>query len=384
MTHRRAVSRWMCLVPAAIMGALIAACAPAAPPPTATTAPKPTAAPAAPTTQAAAKPTAPATAPAAKPTAAPTEAPKPVTPIAAKVIWTAVTGAQSGLFIAQEAGYFKEEGLTTEMIHIPSSSRAISALLANEAQFSSADAGNVVQGVLQGADVRIFLAATNRMVFSVMASPSIQSPQDLKGKKMGITRVGSSTHTAALQALNIWGLKPDKDVALIALTEVPNILVALQAGQIDAGVVSPPTNTRARNAGFKELINLATDGPDYPSVTIAATRSYLSSNPEAARRFTRAYSRALHTFRTDKETSLKAINKYLQLDDPSVLEDTWQQFSRYLPTIPYVPVAGMERIIADIAAENPSAAGAKPDQFLDSRFVKELEDAGFYKKLYGN
>ncbi len=302
-------------------------------------------------------------------------------PVSLTVNWTAVTGANSGLWTAKEAGYFKEENLTVELTHIPSSSRSVEALLTGDVQFGNVDTRNLVEAVINGADIRAVSGITNRLIFSVMASSRIQSPQDLKGKKLGITRVGSSTHTAALQALKSWGLEPNKDVNLVQLIEVPNILAALTAGQVDAGILSPPTNTRARLAGFKELINLAEDGPAYPSVTVGAKASYISANPDVVRRFVRAYARGVHRFKTDKAFGINAIKGYLKIDDQSVLEDTWQQFNRHLAVPPYV--IGMEQVIADVAADNPKARGTKPEQFIDMTFVKELDNSGFFKRLYG-
>jgi len=158
--------------------------------------------------------------------------------------WTAVTGAQSGAYVAQEEGLFKKHGIDMELIHIASSSRGIQAILAGEIGFSYMDGNNAIQANLKGAGLALVAGATNRMVFSLMARPEIKKIADLRGKKIGITRVGSSTHTSALYALGQAGLKPN-DYQILPLLEVPNIFTALVAGQIDAGVVSPPTNSRA-------------------------------------------------------------------------------------------------------------------------------------------
>jgi NitT/TauT family transport system substrate-binding protein len=271
-----------------------------------------------------------------------------------------------------EAGYFANENLDVELVNIPSSTRSIAALLANEVQFGTADGANLAQAAAQGGTVKLVLGITNHLVFSIMVAPTIKTPADLKGKRLGITTPGSSTYTAALQALKLWGLT-ERDVALIALTEVPNIYAALVAGQVDAGSVSPPTNTRAKAAGFTELINLATSGPDYPSVGIAANTTYITANPDVVKRFIRAYSRGVNRFRTDKAFATKALGKYLKLDDAAILDDTWTQFAKYVELPPYV--RGVETVIQDVAKT------LKVDDIFDARFVTQLDQEGFFKNL---
>lgn len=299
-------------------------------------------------------------------------------------IWTAVSGVSAAAWTALDAGYFTDEGLNIVPVHIPTSSRAVPALIANEAQLSTIDGNLLVQASLQGADVVGLLAMTNRLVFSVMADSSVASGPDLKGKRLGITRTGSSTHTAALQALSMWNLQPDKDVALLQLNEVPAILVALQARQIEAGVVSPPTNTQARAAGFKELINLATDGPDYASVEVGSTRRYAAEHPDQVVAFARGYARGLQRFKSDKAFAIQVLAHYFEMNDDAVLTATWEQFSKYLAEVPYITRPGLQRIIDEVAASDPKATRVTPDQFLDQRAVAELEQQGFYKSVFGH
>lgn len=300
-----------------------------------------------------------------------------------RINWTAVTGAQSGLFMAQQEGLFKKHGLPdVEVIHIASSSRGIQAILAGEIGFSFMDGNNEVQANLKGANLALVVGATNRMVFSLMAKPEIKKIADLKGKKIGITRAGSSTHTSALYALGQAGLKSG-DYQILPLLEVPNIFTALAAGQIDAGVVSPPTNSRAKKAGFVELMNIAKEGPEYVSVAIGTSRSYLAANEDVTRRLIRAYAEGIYLFKNNKAAALKMIQNQLKVKDADIQEDTFNQFSQYLEYPPYVSRKGMEAVIADVAETTPAAKSAKPEAFIEARFVSELEKEGFFKKLAG-
>jgi ABC-type nitrate/sulfonate/bicarbonate transport system substrate-binding protein len=297
-------------------------------------------------------------------------------PAAITVVWTAVTGANGPLWTAYEEGYFKQQGLDVTMTHIASTSRAIAAVLANEAQFANTDPSSLVSADAEGGDMRLVIGLTNRLVFSVMSQSNVSSPQALKGKKLGITRPGSSTYTAALQALKLWNLQPDSDVALVPLQEVPAILAGLQANQVDAGVVSPPTSIQAKNAGYTELVDLAVDGPAFPSVGISTTQSFITDHRDVVARFVRGYAMGLQRFKTDKQAGMADMNKYLQLDDQSVLDQTWQDFAKYLADPPEIPEAGMAAVIADTATADPKAAGTSPTDYMDLSFVKELEQSG--------
>ena len=296
-----------------------------------------------------------------------------------RINWTAVTGAQSGVYVAQEEGLFKKNGLDVELIHIPSSSRGIQAILAGELAFSYMDGLNAAQANLKGANLAMVAGATNRFVFSLMSKPEIKKIADLRGKKIGITRVGSSTHTAALYALGRANLKPS-DYQILPLMQVPNILTALMAGQIDAGIVSPPTNSRARKAGFNELMNLAKEGPETVSVALGTTRNYIRDNEDTVRRVVRAYSEAVQLFRSNKQVGIRVLGKYTKLTDQEVLEDAYNQFREYLEYPPFVSHKGMEAVLAEVAEQDMTARTAKPEDVIDMRFVAALEKEGLFKK----
>jgi NitT/TauT family transport system substrate-binding protein len=289
-----------------------------------------------------------------------------------RINWTAVTGAQSGMFMARQEGLFRKNGLDVELIHIASSSRGIQAILAGEIAFSFMDGSNAAQANLKGANLALVAGATNRQVFSLMAKPEIKRIGDLKGKKIGITRVGSSTHTSALYALGSAGLKP-VDYQILPLLEVPNIFTALSAGQIDAGVVSPPTNARAKKAGFVELMNVAKEGPEFVSVAVGTSRAFIKANEDIVRRVVRSYAEGVQIFRTNKAAALRMIQNQLKVKETEIQEDTYSQFREYLEYPPYVSRKGMEAVLAEIAEKEPAAKSMKPEDMMDMRFVAELD-----------
>ena len=299
-----------------------------------------------------------------------------------RVNWSAMAGGQSGFWVAHEDGIFKKNGLEVELLHIPSSSRAIQTMLAGEIAISYLDPRNTIEANFRGASVALLAGVTNRFTFSLMARPEIKKVGDLKGKKIGVTRIGSSTHTAALYALNQAGLKPS-DYQILPLFEVPNILTALMAGQIDAGLISPPTTFRGRKAGLSELLNLGREGPEFASVAIGSPRSYIKANEEIVRRVVRSYVEAIHRFKTNKKIGLKVLQKYTRVQDPEILEATYNEYLDYIESIPYVSRKGLEIILGELAEKEPKARQAKPEDFLEARFLDELDREGLFKKLWG-
>jgi ABC-type nitrate/sulfonate/bicarbonate transport system substrate-binding protein len=311
----------------------------------------------------------------------PVSAPAAWAQMKVRVNWSATAGGQSGFWVAYEDGIFKKNGLDVELLHIPSSSRAIQTMLAGEIAISYLDPRNTIEANFRGASVALLAGVTNRFTFSLMARPEIKRVGDLKGRKIGVTRIGSSTHTAALYALNQAGLKPS-DYQILPLFEVPNILTALTAGQIDAGLISPPTTFRGRKAGLSELVNLGREGPEFASVAVGSLRSYIKANEEIVRRVVRSYVEAVHRFKTNKEIGLKVLQKYTRVQDPEILEATYIEYLDYIESVPYVSRKGIEIILGELVEKEPKAKQAKPEDFLEARFLDELEREGLFKKLW--
>ena len=297
-----------------------------------------------------------------------------------RVNWSAIAAGQSGIWIAHEEGLFKKNGLDVELLHIPSSSLIIQTILAGEVAISYVDGRNTIQSNLTGSDVVLIAGVTNRFPFAFMARPEFKRISDLRGKRIGVTRVGSSTHTVTLYVLNQAGLKPG-DYEIVPLGEVPNILIALAAGRIDAGPLSSPTTIRGRKAGLVDLATPAKDGPEYVSIAVGATRAYIRANAEIVRRFMRAYAEAVHLFKSNKPIALKTLQKYTRVTDLDILEETHKEYRELIESVPYPSRRGIETILAELAASDPKARQAKPEDFVDQRFVAELERDGFFKKL---
>jgi NitT/TauT family transport system substrate-binding protein len=185
-------------------------------------------------------------------------------------------------WMAVEGGYFAREGLHPELIFIRGGPQTVAALLGGDVSLAQVYSQPLLSAKLGGADTTILAGLINQPLFSLMSVPSIEQPQDLRGKKMGITMFGSASDLALRLALIKWGLKPEADVSILQIRGIPEILGALQSGGIDAGIVSPPTNMMAVKAGFRELAYLPKLGISFQHTTLSITRRYVARNREMA------------------------------------------------------------------------------------------------------
>jgi NitT/TauT family transport system substrate-binding protein len=302
--------------------------------------------------------------------------PAAASPLRLVTNWTAPTHAMTPLWVAQDYGVFREQGLDVEMLNVPGTSQVIQTMVAGELHLSPLDPASTVQADLGGADIVLLLAIHNRLPFSIVTQPTIREPEGLRGTGIGVTRIGSSSHTAALVALRSWGLVPDRDVAFRLLGTTPAIYAALEAGQIEAAVATLPLPRPVRD-GYTELVDLATTGPEYSSVVIGGPRAWIAANEEATRRFLRSYVLARERARADKAVALAAFRKYMQLDDLAQLEDVYAAYLSMYEAVPYVSEAGFARVLEDLAAEEPRLANHRAAEFVDSRYVREMQTSGF-------
>lgn len=301
-----------------------------------------------------------------------------------KVAYPTTIGAMSVVWVTKEAGLFEKNGLAVELIYIAGSSIVAQAMLAKEIPIAEIAIPAVIQADLGGADLVMLAGPNNKPGQKIMARPEIKTPADLKGKKIGISRFGTSDDFLLRYALTQWNLRPDRDVAIIQLGGSPEILAGLASGTVDAGLLSSPLHLRAAKLGSVLLADLSTIGIDYQGAGMVTTRSFVRDNRDTIRRYIRAYVEGLHRFKTDKAFSLKVLAKYTRIHEPEILEETYQHYAiRIMPKIPYPTTRGIQTVLDEIGARNPKAKTLQPAAFIDVSFLKELEQSGFIKKLYG-
>ena len=297
--------------------------------------------------------------------------------------WSAVAGAQAIPWITKEAALFEKNGLEVTLIYLDGGSKATQALMSGDIPIAQIGGNSPIAARLRGADVSIVAGIVNILAYSLIVGPEIKKPEDLRGKKLAVSRYGSNSDYATRKILTKWGLRPDRDVAIIQIPGgQPTRLAALQNGQVAGLVAQPPVTNLARKLGLGMLAEPEDFGSAYPNTPIAALGPFLRERKETMRKFTKALVEGIHVYKTQKEFSKRVIARYMRVNDPEAVEESYQFFARLVPAKPYPPLDGIKEALVELSEREPKAKNARAEDFADMSFVRELDESGFIDSLY--
>jgi NitT/TauT family transport system substrate-binding protein len=299
-----------------------------------------------------------------------------------RIAMASISTSQVNLWVPRDIGLFKKYGLDVDLVLISGAPIVNAALLSGEVAIAQGGPAPSIQTNLKGAGTYLILGNTNRFPYQLVAAPNVRDIADLKGKRFAIARLGAADHTATLFVLPRLGLQPEKDLTLIAVGAVPSRFAALTAGAVAATLLIPPETSKARELGFHVLANFMDIDVEFQQNAIYTTRSFINQRTDAVRRFVMAYSEGIHYIHANAKGTQQIMKKYLKGDDKSIEEAYREVVVKAAPKIPYPTKSGLQTLMNFMAATTPEVANAKPEQFIDTRFIKELEDSGFYSRLY--
>ncbi|HVO94233.1 MAG TPA: ABC transporter substrate-binding protein, partial [Terriglobales bacterium] len=211
----------------------------------------------------------------------------------------------------------------------------------------------------------------------------IKRPEDLKGKKIGISRFGSATDFGLRYAEERWPIKRQRDFAVIQVGGVTDVFNALRAGALDAAVVNAELAILARREGYRELVDISKLGIHFPTSSIITTRSYIKRNENTVRKFVRAFVEGVHYGKTQRAATIHVMKKYLRSSDASMFDELYDMYIvRNIPRIPRPSPDALKTVMDQMAETDSRVANLKPEQFIDGRFFQELEKEGFIQKLW--
>ncbi|MGH7887309.1 MAG: ABC transporter substrate-binding protein [Candidatus Binatia bacterium] len=285
-----------------------------------------------------------------------------------RTAYSALSAGIGTLWLTHEDGYFRKHGLDSSLIYIRGGTTAVQALLAGEVQFGHLSPAPMLTAWAQGADFVWIGTTTHQMVFTLLVDQSITQGTELKGKKIGITRLGSASELAVRMALERFGLHP-RDVTMISLGGIPEILAAMRAGAVNGGILSPPTSSAARDQGYRPLLHIPDLGREFTFSGIAAKRSFVQSQPEIARAYMASLSDGAKVYKEDSRAALRTLRKYLRAED-RILEGGYKEYDQAISSPPYPGLKGLEAVRESLLDSTPQLKNVDLRKFVDDRFVK--------------
>jgi NitT/TauT family transport system substrate-binding protein len=297
---------------------------------------------------------------------------------------SALSPTNWAVWVAEEKGLFKKYGIEPQVIFIGGgAARSMNALVAKDVQFMIIGGVGVINAALRGADVAMVASNVNLSTQRLISRPDIKTPDELKGKRVGVTAFGSNTHSV-LMLLKEWSMRPE-DLVILQIGPSPTMILSLEKGLLDAAILTSPSDFIAIERGNRVLADLADLQIYSLQSTVSTTRDYLKTSEDRATRFIRGYSEGIAFIKKNKAQSIDVLQKKLRLEPGQAvyLEKTYALYAgKYLDQVPYVSIQGVKTLLDFVSSQNPKAKSADPESFVDNRIVRQLENSGFYAKLY--
>ena len=297
-------------------------------------------------------------------------------------IYTARVMSQAYPWIAEEAGLFKKYDLEIPLIFVTPGAPAVAAILSGDSEVAVIGAASITRPFVQGnKDPVIIGGIKSLLTHSILAKPDIKRPEQLKGKRIGVSRIGSNPHYFAVQALRHFGID-SREVSYIQAGGAPETLAALVAQGIDAAVLTVPTDAQALKLGYHYVIY----GPDlriaYAATTFTTRRSIIAKREPVIGRFMRAMAESAKIMHTDKEYTYKVLGKYLRVDDRKLLEASYNVEIKALEPRLAIKPEGLQSTLDEIAPVDSRAKTIKPQEMVDTRYLDEMEKSGFMDQVW--
>jgi sulfonate transport system substrate-binding protein len=298
------------------------------------------------------------------------------------VAYTVIAPTQLNVWTAKDMGYYAKNGLDVDLVLLVGAPLAVAALVGGETPIVHTGASAVITSNLAGSGTVLIAGAINRFPYVLFVTDEIKKVEDLRGKKFGVSRIGSADNAAAITVLDKMGIK-EGEITYVQAGSIPARLAAMQGNALQATLLQPPETLKAKEIGLRALLDFTKLDVEWQQNGVAVTRDYIKKKPDTIRRFMRAYVEAIHYNLTNPKGAQKILQKYLAIkDEKSVLEAYNEVVVKLTRRVPYPTEPGIQIFLDQLKTKNPKAAQAKPSDFTDVSFLKELESSGYIDRLY--
>lgn len=298
-----------------------------------------------------------------------------------RLAFSALAYANPPFWIAHDLKLFEKYGLESEIVYV-GGARPIQAMLGGSIDVSQVGGAAAVSAAAQGAEVAILGTVFNRLTFAVHVTPQIKQISDLKGKTLATGAVGGNSYFAALAFLKNLGWAANREVGVMSAGGSPEVLAGLLQGKFQAGILTPPTSTTATKMGYREIFDLASLDFPFPVISVVSTRKYIDGNPEVITNILRATSEAIYLYKTRPDLTIPVVARFMRVakDDPALLQSQ-QTVGQLLNQNLNPSIEGIKFVLEFLSERQPTLKGKNPADFVDPRFVRKLEEEGFFKKF---
>lgn len=297
--------------------------------------------------------------------------------------YTSISPTSGSVYwVAKDAGVFKKHGLDFDLILIDGTTRGTQSLISGDVSFLSGAGTAVISGKLAGGDIAIVNSLTNTLPYFVFGKPEIKSPEDLKGRYAAMHIPGTAADFALRLALKRLGLSL-KDIYGVTVGGAPARVAAVASGQLDFTVGTEGEKIRGEQLGLKVVIDMAKLSIPFQFTCTVTTRRIIRENPDSVHRLVRAMAEAVHYYKNNKEAVVKIMQKYARGPSHLFFEQAYEANVKTLVEDTYPTLEGLRNTLEIQAGLDPRVAKAKPEDFVDLRFVDKLRGSGFVEKLYG-
>jgi NitT/TauT family transport system substrate-binding protein len=295
------------------------------------------------------------------------------------VSWSALIPAVLPVWMADEAGIWKANGLTVDLQYIESS-KGIPALVSGQVQIADIGGPETLAAVAGGADLVTIGGDSPVWPFLLQAPASVKTIDDLKGKKVGVSNFGSASDIATRVALKHANVDPDKDVSILAVGSASNRIAAMEGGAIQGGLSYPPESLRLEKEGFHTLIDLAKEKLAGNTASTVVPRSYLNANKAVVQKYEDSMVQSIARIKKDKAMSVQVLKKYFKSDDTAAMEAAYDYFANQVfPSLPYPTPEQYADAKASLGAKNEAVKNFDVNKMLDRSFVDSAAQRGLDK-----
>lgn len=299
-----------------------------------------------------------------------------------RIGYGAVSTQSALVWIAKDKGLFGKYGFSPEIIYIPGGSTNVQVLLSGNLDFSQLSGAPGAAANLSGADIVYIAAFLDKLTYQLVTRPDIKSLEQLKGKKLAVSRFASSADFGLRAMLKKLGIDPAKDVTILQIGDEPARLAAVKSGNVDGTVMNAPFGIEAERQKLHILADSSNMGIPFFNTGLLATRRLLDQNEGKTLNFLRAFLEAIKVLKTDKEYSLKALSQFTRITNAKALEEGYVYFKDVLPNVPYPSLEAMQAVVAQLAEANPKGRQVDARTYISDRYLKQLENEGFVKRLW--